>query len=230
MFELSNVSHRRQGRPVLSNISLTIARGKATCLIGESGSGKTSLLRLLNRLESPQSGHILYNGEPLESYPVRELRRRVAFAFQAPVMFEGTVLQNVLTSVRLAEVRNAPGPQHQERARTLLAMAELDPDYADRDAGRLSGGEKQRVALARALMSNPDVLLLDEPTSALDPASAERVVAMLARLINQGLTVVMATHRMDEVEELGARVIVMESGKVAERGGAELAARQEHGL
>src|SRR5690606_9874283 len=106
--------------------------------------------------------------------------------------------------------------QDKQRAVDMLELAELEADYADRDAARLSGGEKQRVSLARALMTQPRVVLLDEPTSALDPASAERVLATLHRLADSGLTIVMATHRMDEVETLDACVVVMEHGRIVQ--------------
>lgn len=225
-FSLSGVSHRRQGRQVLFNVNLDIAVGRTTCLIGSSGSGKTSLLRLLNRLESPFEGQIRYDGQALESYPVRQLRRRVAFAFQNPVMFEGSVMDNLLRAATICETGASVARTHdqdKQRALDMLELAELEADYADRDAARLSGGEKQRVSLARALMTQPKVLLLDEPTSALDPASAERVVTTLHRLADSGLTIIMATHRMDEVETLDARVVVMEHGRIVQEGGPELA-------
>jgi len=213
-FELAQVNHVRVGRTVLRDISLTIPKGRTTSLIGPSGSGKTSLLRLLNRLESPVSGSIRYAGRVLEEYPIRELRRRVAFAFQTPAMLPGTVLDNLLEACRCFSYKVTA--EDNARAMHALQLAELPADYLSRPADRLSGGEKQRVALARALMTEPDVLLLDEPTSALDPDTSARLVATLSRLTQRGLTIVMATHRLEEARLMGGYVAVLQAGCVVD--------------
>lgn len=213
-FELSDVVHVRQGRQVLTDISILLPQGRPTCLIGASGSGKTSFLRLLNRLETPQSGTMLYKGKSLADYPVRQLRAQVGFAFQSPSMFEGTVLQNLLTAARFSRGRVAR--QDHELALRCLEMAELDPDLASRAADQLSGGQQQRVALARTLMTQPDVLLLDEPTSALDPDSGRRLVETLGKLAASGMTVIMATHRLEETEWLQADTVVFDQGRISE--------------
>lgn len=214
VFELTGVDHARQGRPVLRDINVCIAAGRPTCLIGSSGSGKTSFLRLLNRLESPQSGTILYQGKDLQSYPVRRLRATIGFAFQAPAIFQGTVGQNLLTAARFSRGRITA--EDQTLAMQCLELAELDADFTERDADQLSGGEKQRVALARTLMTRPSVLLLDEPTSALDPDSAKRLVSTLKRLSDSGMTIIMATHRLDEAETLEAECLEFDQGRLIE--------------
>ncbi|MAK55762.1 MAG: hypothetical protein CML17_07965 [Pusillimonas sp.] len=213
-FELRDVVHERQKRMVLHHITLKLRAGRPTCLIGSSGSGKTSFLRLLNRLESPVSGEILFKGQPIEQYPVRQLRTRVGFAFQAPAMFEGTVTDNLLMAARFANGKITQSDR--DRVSEALALADLNDSYADRDADQLSGGERQRVALARTLMSKPEVLLLDEPTSALDPKSGARLVDALKKLAHAGVTVIMATHRLEEGEVLGGDTIVFEAGRVVE--------------
>jgi len=213
-FELRDVVHERQKRIVLHNITLKLRAGRPTCLIGSSGSGKTSFLRLLNRLESPVSGEILFKGRPIEQYPVRQLRTCVGFAFQAPAMFEGTVCHNLLTAARFANGKITQADH--DRVNEVLILADLNESYADREADQLSGGEKQRVALARTLMTKPEVLLLDEPTSALDPKSGARLVEALKKLAHSGVTVIMATHRLEEGEVLGGDTIVFEAGRVVE--------------
>ncbi|HCP76280.1 MAG: hypothetical protein CML16_01810 [Pusillimonas sp.] len=213
-FELRDVVHERQKRTVLHNVTLKLRAGQPTCLIGSSGSGKTSFLRLLNRLESPVSGDIVFHGRPIEHYPVRQLRTRVGFAFQAPAMFEGTVADNLLMAARFAHGKITQ--EDRDRVSEVLVLADLNESYAQRDADQLSGGEKQRVALARTLMTRPEVLLLDEPTSALDPKSGSRLVEALRKLVASGVTVVMATHRLEEGEVLGGDTIVFEAGHVVE--------------
>lgn len=213
-FELSDVVHVRQDRQVLTDINIVIPQGRPTCLIGASGSGKTSFLRLLNRLETPQSGTIHYRGKSLTDYPVRQLRAQAGFAFQAPSMFEGTVLQNLLAAARFS--RGRVDRQDHELALRCLEMAELDSDLAARAADQLSGGQQQRVALARTLMTQPDVLLLDEPTSALDPDSGRRLVETLGKLATSGMTIIMATHRLEETEWLQADTVVFDHGRISE--------------
>jgi ABC-type methionine transport system ATPase subunit len=212
LFVVNDLTHDRQGRSVLSNINISLPKGRPTCLIGASGSGKTSFLRLLNRLESPRSGTIHYKGKALESYPVRQLRAQVGFAFQAPVMFEGTVKENLLLAARFA--RGRVTDQDHELASRCLELSELKADIASRQADQLSGGQQQRVALARTLMTRPEVLLLDEPTSALDPDSGRRLIDTLGKLVEAGVTIVMATHRLEETEWLKADVVEFDEGAI----------------
>jgi putative ABC transport system ATP-binding protein len=186
-------------------------------VIGPSGAGKTSLLRLLDRLDDPTSGEVYFRGRLVRSYPVRELRCRVGFVFQAAVMFPGTVADNLRIAAELAGP--SPRPEGEGWIGELLALVELDPRYATREADRLSGGEKQRVALARALATRPEVLLLDEPTSALDPEVAERLMGTVARLnAERGHTVVMVTHRLAEAREFSTHAVMMEAGRIVEAG------------
>ncbi|MBC2770548.1 ABC transporter ATP-binding protein [Pusillimonas minor] len=212
VFELSGVTHARQGREVLHDINLCLARGRPVCLVGPSGSGKTSFLRLLNRLETPVDGRILFNGKPIEDYPVRRLRTQVGFAFQTPAMFDGTVHDNLTAAVRFS--KGKPVHEDQERMQRALELAELSGEYLERPADQLSGGEKQRVALARTLMTDPAVLLLDEPTSALDPDSGARLINTLKKLSDAGMTIIMSTHRLDETEALQANVVTFDAGRV----------------
>ncbi len=226
-FRLRQVRQVRGDRVTLDDVSLDLPRGGVTALIGPSGSGKTSLLRLLNRLDDPAGGTVELFGRPMTEYPVRALRRRVGFVFQAPVMFPGTVRENLEAAARLvpdAADRGIATSTARESAAgvgELLTLAGLDAGFADRAAADLSGGEKQRVALARALMTRPEVLLLDEPTAALDPEVAERLMHTLMGLrARTGLTMVMVTHRLREARLAASDVVMLEGGRVVEAGAA----------
>lgn len=220
-FSLREVEQIRGTVRTLQGITLDIPSGGVVALVGPSGAGKTSLIRLLNRLDDASSGVTMYNGAPITSVPVRELRRRVGFVFQAPVMFAGSVADNLDVALGLARegvTLNAPprAPLAHDQA---LRFAGLDPALAARDAQSLSGGERQRVSIARALMSNPEALLLDEPTSALDPDVAEHVMATVRTLADTlRLTIVMVTHRLPEAKAVSTRTVFMESGRVIESG------------
>jgi putative ABC transport system ATP-binding protein len=218
IFALEGVYQERAGRAILSDLTLALPEGGLTALIGPSGAGKSSLLRLLNRLDDPTAGRIAFRGQPIASYPVRALRRRVGFVFQAPAMFTGTVADNlaIARDVRVRPRRAAPD----ERMLGALAAAELDASFAPRDAGELSGGERQRVSIARALMTEPEVLLLDEPTAALDPEVAEHLMTTLGKLCARGLTIVMVTHRLHEARVAAHTIVMLEAGRLIEAGPA----------
>lgn len=220
-FSLRKVEQVRGDTHTLRDIDLDILTGAVTALVGPSGAGKTSLIRLLNRLADPTSGSVTWHGTPLTSIPVRELRRRVGFVFQAPVMFAGSVADNLQVALDLAR---AEAPLRSDANATMerdeaLQLAGVDPSLAARDAQSLSGGERQRVSIARALMSKPEALLLDEPTSALDPDVAEHVMTTIRGLADTlHLTVVMVTHRLAEARAVSTHTVFMEAGRVVEAG------------
>jgi putative ABC transport system ATP-binding protein len=175
-------------------------------VLGPSGAGKSTLLRLLNRLADPDEGRVLFRGEDVSDLDVLELRRRAVLVPQVPAPLPGTVADNVRFGPRLAgrEV-------DVERA---LSLAELAPDYADRDAGRLSVGEQQRVMLARAVALEPEVLLLDEPTSALDPdarAGVERALLDLRERVR--ISTVLVTHDRAQAERLATTIVELRDGR-----------------
>jgi energy-coupling factor transporter ATP-binding protein EcfA2/AraC-like DNA-binding protein len=175
-----------------------------------SGSGKSTLLRCFNRLAEPGRGTIRLGGEDIRQLDPRQLRRRAAMVMQTPVLFEGTVRDNLCLrppghTLDLGEPRLA----------AVLQEVGLDPALLDRDAAQLSGGEKQRVTIARALLGDPQVLLLDEPTSALDPPNTARVVEVLTRLCRaRGMTVVAVSHQPEFVRALGGWVLYLVKGRV----------------
>ena len=209
----------------LRSVDLDIPAGEVVALVGPSGAGKTSLIRLLNRLDDPSSGVVTYRDAPITAIPVRALRRRVGFVFQAPVMFAGTVAANLDIARELgrAEGSNGSGAKEPPSNVEALEYAGVDASMATRDAQSLSGGERQRVSIARALMSNPEALLLDEPTSALDPDVAEHVMATIRTLADQlHLTIVMVTHRLAEARTASTHTVFMEAGRVVESGPTEM--------
>ncbi len=206
----------RAGIPVLRDLTLDLPRAAITGIVGPSGAGKTSLIRLLNRLDDPSAGEIAFLDQPLARYAVRALRRRVAFVFQAAAMFAGTVADNLRAAAALGG--DPAGPSVPDIASTLRAVG-LAPEYALRDAAELSGGEQQRVCIGRALMTRPEVLLLDEPTSALDPETSQGLLSSIARLAEEKqLAVVMVTHRLDEARQFSTHCVMLEAGSVVETG------------
>jgi putative ABC transport system ATP-binding protein len=214
-FSLRGVEQERAGRRTLCGVDLDLPRREVIALVGPSGAGKTSLLRLLNRLDDPTSGSVTFEGAPIDGVPIRELRRRVGFVFQTPVMFAGAVRDNLATARELSANSGTPAPTEAE----VLRLAGLDESFLNREAERLSGGERQRVSLARTLMTSPQVLLLDEPTSALDPEVAEQLMATVRELAGKAsVTIVMVTHRLAEAREASTHTVLLEAGKVIEAG------------
>jgi putative ABC transport system ATP-binding protein len=189
---------------------MAVERGGALVLMGPSGSGKSTLLRCLNRLVEPTAGTVRFDGRDIRVFDPRELRRRAALVMQTPVLFEGTVRDNL----RLRPT-DTPGDFSDARLCEGLAEVGLDPDVLNRDATNLSGGEKQRVTIARALLCTPQALLLDEPTSALDPPNVTRVVETIARLREaRGLSMIVVTHQPELVHRLGGGLLYLVQGQV----------------
>jgi ABC-type methionine transport system ATPase subunit len=221
-FALRGVQQRRGAVHTLRGIDLEIPAGEVVALVGPSGAGKTSLIRLLNRLDDPVAGTVAYRGAPINSIPVRELRRMVGFVFQTPVMFAGTVADNLALARDLARTARGPSSDRTLAPDEALRLAGVDPALASRDAEGLSGGERQRVSIARALTTGPDALLLDEPTSALDPEVADHILATVRALAGtMGLTVVLVTHRLEEARAASTHTVFMEAGHVIEAGPTE---------
>jgi ABC-type iron transport system FetAB ATPase subunit len=186
LFELRDVTMSRAGNVVLRGVSADIPEG-AACIVGPSGSGKSSLLRLLDRLCDPDQGEVRYRGRDVREYEVLPLRHRVSLVPQLPALSEGTVAENIRFAAELA----GRSPD----IASALEHAGLEPSFAERNASQLSVGEQQRVMLARSLSQEPDVLLLDEPTSALDEEARSSVEQTLLRLRRElDLSYVLVTH------------------------------------
>ncbi len=207
------VSKARGGRAALDGVSLVVEEGKITCLLGPSGAGKSTLLRLAIRLDDPDEGRILLDGEDIRGLPVADLRRRVGYLSQIPVMFEGSVEENARYAMDLART-SGEGPKG--RIEEALPLVGLDPSFLPRAAKGLSVGEQARVALLRAVVRDPEVLLLDEPTSALDPRTAERVAATISDLARaRRVTTLYVTHDHDLARAIGDRIVEMREGRIA---------------
>ena len=215
-FSLRGVRQFRGAQSILDDINLEIEKGKITALIGTPGAGKTSLLRLLNRLDDPSGGEIFYRSRPIIEYPVQNLRLRVGFVFQTPVMFPGTVGDNLRTALALG---GKPVSDTENLIADTLKLAEIKSSLESRDGAQLSVGQKQRVSIARALMTSPEVLLMDEPTSALDPETADKLMETVRHLARKkNITVVMVTHRLSEAKKASDVTVVMEAGRIIATG------------
>jgi len=220
---------RQQGagprRELLSGISFLAASGEISAIVGPSGGGKSTLIRLLNRLEDPTSGAVYLGGTDLRQLDPLQLRRQVALVAQKPFMFQGTVLENLQRSfVYAGKPLLAPDSAELLRA---LAASRLDEEFLTRDARSLSLGEQQRVSLARALITSPGVLLLDEPTSALDRRSAEELGQAFREISRQQrLCVVLVTHDLALAGRIADHCLFLDGGRILEAGSpAELFTR-----
>ncbi|MFJ7004945.1 methionine ABC transporter ATP-binding protein [Pseudomonas putida] len=212
--------HKHYGAvSALDNIDLQVRRGEVFGIIGRSGAGKSSLLRLLNRLEAPSAGQVLIDGQDiagLHGKPLHALRRKVAMIFQHfNLLANSTVAENIELPMRMAGVAQAQRSARVEELLRLVGLAGRGGAYP----AQLSGGQKQRVGIARALVLEPQILLCDEATSALDPESTQAILDLL-RSINQrlGLTIVLITHEMQVIRDLCDRVAVLEQGRIVETG------------
>lgn len=212
IFSLRRIRQVKAGAVVLNGVDLEIPDRTVTALVGPSGAGKTSLLRLLNRLDEPVEGEILYHARPLREVPVRELRKKVGFVFQTPVMFRGTIFDNLREA---AELAGRSAGDLEVEAREAMELAELDWPLAARLGDQLSLGQQQRANIPRGLMTRPDVLLMDEPTSALDAETADRLTATIRRLREEReLSVIIVTHRLADARRASDFTVVMEEGRV----------------
>ncbi len=195
------------GRWRLRHVDVGIAAHGVTALLGPSGSGKSTLLRCCNRLEVPSEGVVRFRGDDLAQLDVLHLRRRVAMVFQKPTPFPGSCR----TNLHVAEPSLTD-----DQCREILRRVQLGPEFLDREATELSGGEAQRLCLARSLAVDPEVVLMDEVTSSVDP-SARRALELLARsLADNGTPVVWVTHDLAQAQRLADTTVVVVDGHVAD--------------
>ncbi|WP_243237061.1 ABC transporter ATP-binding protein [Heliobacterium chlorum] len=195
-------------RHLLHRVSGKVSPGEILCLLGPSGSGKSTLLTALNRLHSLSEGEIRFRGQPVEKYPVTELRRRVAYVAQRPAFFPGTVEENLSYGARLWGISIDP-PLWLERVR-------LDRSLLSQPADTLSGGQQQRLSFARSLAVKPDVLLLDEPTSALDIHGARELKEIVLTVVErENLAVLWVTHDPEQARRISHRVLLLTEGRVS---------------
>ena len=212
VFELRDVVAGPTADPILRDVSVSIPAEGITVLAGPSGGGKSTLLRLLNRLDDPISGEISWKGTSLDEWDPTELRRQVAMIFQQPPLFEGTVRDNLCV---------ASPDVSDDRALHVLDHVDLAPELIDRDASLLSGGEAQRMCVARALLTDPDVVLADEPTAAFDTAARHTVEDLARKLAASGVALVWVTHDTDQLRRLADHVGTVVDGRLTAFGHLE---------
>lgn len=216
MIKFENVTkvYSKSDRPALDNISLEVEKGEFVFLVGLSGSGKSTFLRLVLREEKPTSGSIHVAGKDLKTlsnWKVPQLRRQLGTVFQ-----DFRLLPNKTVTENVAFTLHVLGFSRKEIEREVPEVLELVglEDKGDRKPSELSGGEQQRVAIARAYVSKPAILIADEPTGNLDPATSVGIMKLLDRINREGTTVVMATHDAGIVDQMRKRVIELEAGHV----------------
>ena len=211
MIELKDVRKSFGKNEVLKGINLQIDRGEVVVIIGPSGSGKSTVLRTMNYLEEPTSGHVIVDGMDLsDKNKLNAVRTEVGMVF--PHM---TVLDNLILAP--VNVRKTDKKEAQDIAMKLLERVGL-ADKAQMYPDSLSGGQKQRVAIARALAMKPKVMLFDEPTSALDPEMVREVLDVMKSLADEGMTMVIVTHEMGFAKEVADRVLFVDGGQILEDG------------
>ena len=218
MIEFQDVSKVFQGKTVIDHLSFSIDDGEFIVLLGESGCGKTTTLKMINKLVLPSSGHIRVNGEDISKLDTIPLRRRMGYVIQQTGLFPHlTIRDNIEIIARM----NSGGKETDEiesHARELMEMVNLPPDeYLDAYPSEMSGGQQQRAGVVRAFMTDPEIILMDEPFSALDPLTwAQLKNSLLEMQAALKRTIVFVTHDMDEAVKLADRICMMENGSITQ--------------
>lgn len=217
MIEAKGIKKRFGDNLVLKGIDLEVKEGEVVVIIGPSGSGKSTFLRCLNRLEKPDEGTVLFNGEAVTRKNITDIRKEMGMVFQHFNLFPHyTIYDNIVLGPRRNN-KKMTKEEKDEMVKTLLGKVAL-PDKAFSYPSELSGGQKQRVAIARAMAMNPKCILFDEPTSALDPELIGEVLSVMKELAESGMTMVVVTHEMGFAKEVADRVVVLADGKLLEQG------------
>lgn len=209
ILETQHLSRVVSGKPLVEDINVQIESGEIFAVTGPSGSGKSSFLRLINRLDEPTEGAVLLEGLDYRTILPRDLRRKVGMVTQVPFLFPGTVADNLRFGPRQR------GEDLSEQEVALLLDQVGFTDHARDDVNHLSGGEAQRVSLARALANSPLVLLLDEPTSALDDWAKQEIEALVLTIVKENaLTCLIVTHDVAQAERMAGRALLLKAGKI----------------
>ena len=218
VIELVHLQKQFGDHAVLRDINLSVKKGEVMSIIGASGSGKSTMLRCINLLETPSSGQVLYHGQDItaKDFNLIQYRTKVGMVFQSFNLFNNmTVLDNCTAGLRY--VLHQDKETAQKTALENLEKVGMAP-YIHAKPRQLSGGQKQRVAIARALAMQPEVLLFDEPTSALDPQMVGEVLAVMRQLAKEGLTMIVVTHEMAFARDVSSHVVYMADGVICEEG------------
>ena len=217
MIEFERVTKYFAGQAAVKNLSLTLAEGSFSVLLGTSGSGKSTTLKMINRLVEYDQGDIRFRGTSIRQLDAQVLRRQMGYAIQSTGLFpHWTIEKNIATVPALLGWPNA---RRQARIAELITLLNLDPALLRRYPHQLSGGQQQRVGVARALAANPQVLLMDEPFGALDPVTRGALQAEMTRIHRiLGRTIVLVTHDIDEALRLADHLVLMDHGEVVQQG------------
>ncbi len=217
MIEFQGVSKAFAGHPAVKDLTLELREGAFSVLVGTSGSGKSTTLKMINRLLEPDRGMIRFAGEDIRQQPLLTLRRRMGYAIQSIGLFpHWTVAQNIAT---VPQLQKWPRARIADRVDELMALLGLEATLRDRYPHQLSGGQQQRVGVARALAADPEVLLMDEPFGALDPVTREALQQEMLRIHRLlGRTIVLVTHDIDEALRLADHLVLMDGGEVVQQG------------
>ena len=219
IIELQHLQKQFGTHDVLRDINLSVEKGEVLSIIGASGSGKSTMLRCINLLETPTGGRVLYRGQDVTTLDLSRYRAKVGMVFQSFNLFNNmTALQNCVTGQTAVLKRSRA--EAEEVAMRYLTKVGMAP-YIHAKPAQLSGGQKQRIAIARALAMEPEALLFDEPTSALDPQMVGEVLNVMRDLANEGLTMLVVTHEMAFARDVSTNVIFMDDGLVCESGAPE---------
>ena len=218
VIELIHLQKQFGDHAVLHDINLSVKKGEVLSIIGASGSGKSTMLRCINLLETPTSGQIMFHGKDITSpdFHITKYRTKVGMVFQSFNLFNNmTALNNCITGQ--VSVLKRSRSEAEEVAMKYLRKVGMEP-YINAKPAQLSGGQKQRVAIARALAMEPEVLLFDEPTSALDPQMVGEVLEVMRNLASEGLTMIVVTHEMAFARDVSTNVVFMADGVICEEG------------
>ncbi|WMC10854.1 ABC transporter ATP-binding protein [Oceanimonas pelagia] len=214
MIEVRNLSKQFGGQTAVKDLSFKVDSGRVCALVGTSGCGKSTTLRMLNRLIEPSSGEIFIQGQNVTTLPAEQLRRRIGYAIQGVGLFpHQTIARNIATVPRLLGWSKT---DIDARVSELLSLFRLDPaTFAGKYPHQLSGGEQQRVGVARALAAHPELLLMDEPFGALDPLTREHLQDELLHIQQLlGITIIMVTHDLEEAIKMADVIAVMDKGEI----------------
>ncbi|GED04445.1 betaine/proline/choline family ABC transporter ATP-binding protein [Bacillus atrophaeus] len=218
MLTLENVSKNyKGGKKAVNSINLKIEKGEFICFIGPSGCGKTTTMKMINRLIEPSSGTISIDGENIMEQDPVELRRKIGYVIQQIGLFPHmTIQQNIALVPKLLKW---PEEKRKERARELLKLVDMGPEYLDRYPHELSGGQQQRIGVLRALAAEPPLILMDEPFGALDPITRDSLQEEFKKLQKTlHKTIVFVTHDMDEAIKLADRIVILKAGEIVQVG------------
>ena len=218
ILRIENLRKKFGTNEVLKGISLNVNKGDVISIIGKSGSGKSTFLRCINRLEEASEGNIYFEGKNImdKDCDLKKIRSKMAMVFQNFNLYNNL---NVLDNCTLAPTKDLKISKKEAEYEAITNLSKVGMDaYVKARPSHLSGGQKQRVAIARALTMNPDIMLFDEPTSALDPEMVEEVLNIMVELAKEGRTMIVVTHEMEFARDVSSKVIFVDKGIIAEEG------------